>query len=211
MGLRIPDRLFARYYDRATAKYERAYAERKRALFADLGGTVVEIGPGTGVNLELMPMDLRWIGVEPNAHMHLLLRAKAKAQGREVDLRELSAGALPLGDGEADAVVSTLVLCSVPDVDAVLREIVRVLRPGGRFVFWEHVIAPSGRARRFFQHVMTPPQRVFASDCRANRDLAASIEAAGFASVDVERFEADEKSAGVPSWIRPHVCGVATR
>lgn len=142
--------------------------------------------------------------------MHDLLREKAEPLGLDVDLRPLSAGKLPLEDAAVDVVLSTLVLCSVPDVDAALSEVRRVLRPGGRFLFWEHVLAPEGRWRRLFQHVMTPAQRFFASDCRANRDLAASIRGAGFDSVELERFEPPPE-AGVPSWIRPHVRGTAVR
>ena len=128
--------LFAKYYDRAMARYERLLGPRKRELLSDLSGTVVELGPGTGVNLELLPPGLRWIGIEPNLHMHPALREKADRLGLEVDLRDLSGEKLPLEDGSVDAVLSTLVMCSVPDLPGILREVHRVLRPGGRFVFW---------------------------------------------------------------------------
>ncbi|MEM9380700.1 MAG: class I SAM-dependent methyltransferase [Planctomycetota bacterium] len=210
MGLRIPDRLFARYYDCATERYERAVADDKRRLLAGVSGTVVEIGPGTGSNLEYLSPGTRLIGIEPNVHMHRLLLEKAASLELDVDLRPLSAGRMPLEDGAADVVLSTLVLCSVPDVAAALAEVRRVLRPGGRFVFWEHVLAPEGRWRRLFQHAMTPAQRFLASDCRANRDLAAAIRGAGFESVVLEGFE-PPREAGVPSWIRPHVRGTAVR
>ena len=204
----LRQKLFARWYDRMMAAYEGQLRERKRALFSELRGSVVELGPGTGVNLSLLPAGVTWTGIEPNEFMHVQLRAKARELGLEIDLRTMSAGALPFEDASVDAVIETLVMCSVPDVAAALREVRRVLKPGGRFVFWEHVIAPSGRMRRGFQHAITPLQSFIGDGCRCNRDFAASVRAAGFDDVQLEEFEAPREAA--PAWVRPHVCGVAT-
>ncbi len=91
-------RLFARYYDRFQAPYEEHIEARKRRLFAGVSGTVVEIGPGTGANLRYLPSDCRWIGVEPNLHMHGPLREKARQAGLEVDLRTAGAKGIDVDD-----------------------------------------------------------------------------------------------------------------
>ncbi|MFT7669292.1 MAG: ubiquinone/menaquinone biosynthesis C-methylase UbiE [Planctomycetota bacterium] len=209
MASNLRSRLFARFYDRATARYELVMRERKRELFQTLSGRVVEIGPGTGANLALFPAGIQWVGIEPNEHMHPILEEKAKGLGFEVDLRALAAEKLPLENDSVDAVVSTLVLCSVPDLDSALREIKRVLRPAGQFYFWEHVIAPEGRALRTLQHILTPIHRALADGCHANRDLGPSIREAGFSSLDLEAFRVP--NAAAPAWIRPHISGVAVK
>jgi len=145
-------RLFAWEMAHLTAQYETAMREacappdggRKAALFANLEGTVLEIGPGTGANLSYYPQDIHWIGVEPNPFMHDYLREQAQTLGLTLDLRQGTAEDLGLADESVDAVVSTLVLCSVPEQARTLQEIRRVLRPGGRFLFVEHVAAPQG-------------------------------------------------------------------
>lgn len=201
--------LFAKYYDRAMARYERLLGPRKRELLADLSGTVVELGPGTGVNLELLPPGLRWIGIEPNLHMHPALREKADRLGLEVDLRDLSGEKLPLEDGSVDAVLSTLVMCSVPDLPGILREIHRVLRPGGRYVFWEHVLAPGPRSLRALQHALTPLHRLWADGCRCNRDVGAEVLSGPFQEVELEAFSIPREAG--PPWLRPHVAGAARK
>ncbi len=205
----IRRRLFARYYDRAIARYEHLLEPQKRELFSSLEGTVVEIGPGTGVNLALLPEGVRWIGIEPNEHMHPLLKEKAAALGFEVDLRDMHAEQLPLEDSSVDAVISTLVMCSLPDVSAALREVRRVLKPGAGLYFWEHVIAPEGVILRSFQNLVSPIHRFWADGCNTNRDLGTEIRAAGFSKVELQEFQAPRRAA--PPWVRPHVCGIATR
>ncbi len=208
-SLQLRRRLFARLYDRATQRYERIMRPRKRELLASLTGTVVELGPGTGASLELLPEAVRWIGIEPNQHMHPLLIARAESLGREIDLREHSAEALPLADASADAVLSTLVLCSVPDVGQVLAEVRRVLRPGGRYVFWEHVLAPEPGPLRWLQRGLTPLHRLLADGCRCDRDLEGELRRAGFEDLELEAFRAPREAA--PAWVRPHVRGFARR
>ena len=202
-------RLFATYYDAMTAEYDAAMAEPKRELLAQLHGLVVEIGPGTGSNLALLPEGVQWVGIEPNLHMHPLLKAKAQALGRSVDLRCLSAGKLPFEDGSVDCVLSTLVLCSVPDLDQTLAEILRVLKPGGRFVYWEHVLAPEGKRLRALQHLFNPLQRFLADGCRCNRDFLKGLERAGFQELRTDAFLLPKGLT--PPWIRPHVSGVGIR
>jgi ubiquinone/menaquinone biosynthesis C-methylase UbiE len=164
---------------------------------------VLEIGPGTGVNLPYLQPGIRWTGVEPNAYLREETRAEAARRG--VDARVLTgvAGQLPLPDRSVDAVVATLVLCSVPDQDAALAEVRRALRPGGRFVFIEHVGAPRGTWLRRVQRLVRPVWRIFGDGCHLDRDTVAAIERAGFARVQVEQFRVP---AGL---VAPHAAGVA--
>ncbi len=185
--------------------HERLVAERKQALLGSLTGVVVEIGPGTGASLPYLRRDVRWIGLEPNPYMHPYLRKKAESLGIEVDLRHGSADRMDVEDGAADAVVSTLVLCSVADVAAVLREVLRVLKPGGRFVFLEHVAAPKGTWLRRGQRIVRPLWRWIGDGCTPDRETRASIEQAGFREVRCEGFRVP-----VPL-VAPHIAGVATK
>jgi ubiquinone/menaquinone biosynthesis C-methylase UbiE len=200
----VRERLFAWILERGSRRHEPLVADRKRALLGDLSGDVLEIGPGTGVNFAYLPRSVRWIGVEPNAYLRERLRAEAARGGLSAELHAGTAERLPLPDRSVDAVVSTLVLCSVPDVDAVLEEVRRVLRPGGRFVFVEHVGAPPGTWLRAIQRLVRPLWRV-GGGCHPDRDTLAAIERAGFADLRAERFRV---AAGLVS---PHVAGVATR
>ncbi|WP_412069351.1 class I SAM-dependent methyltransferase [Rubrivirga sp. IMCC43871] len=203
-------RLFAWSLSHADAAQRRLYAARKRPLFETIEGrdgappVVVEIGAGTGLNARHLPAGARWVVVEPNVHFHDDIRASAAAHGLALTLSAGTAEALPLAAGAADAVVSTLVLCSVADVDAALAEARRVLRPGGRFVFVEHVAAPSGSMRRGWQRALRAPWGVVADGCRPDRETGRRIEAAGFASVALEPFDADL------FLVSPHIAGVAT-
>ena len=183
------------------------YGDTKRDLLGDLEGTVVEIGPGAGVNLPYYPAGLQWIGVEPNVHFHPRLRRRAAKQGLRADVIAGVAERLELADASADAVVSTLVLCSVGDQAAALAEIRRVLKPGGRFVFIEHVAAPRGSRLRRVQRFVRPAWGVIADGCRPDRETGRAIEAAGFADVQIERFDADMP---IPV-VRPHIAGTARR
>jgi ubiquinone/menaquinone biosynthesis C-methylase UbiE len=121
------------------------------------------------------------------------------------ELCEGSAERLPLEAASADAVIGTLVLCSVADVAAALREIRRVLKPGGRFVFIEHVVAPAGTWRWRLQRWVRPLWRVIADGCHPDRDTLSAIRAAGFARVEAEQFLAP---AGL---VAPHIAGIAVQ
>ena len=124
------------------AKYEQYIADRKAELFADLPRSVLEIGPGTGANLAYLPKGCRWIGIEPNPHMHDPLRDKADKLGVEADLREGAAERIAADDCSVDAVICTLVLCSVKNPAQALAEIRRVLRPGGALVYSTCTLLP---------------------------------------------------------------------
>lgn len=198
-------RLFAFVYEHAAGRHERLVAERKRALLAGLAGDVLEVGAGTGANLAHYAPGVRLVAVEPNVHMQAYLRERARERGIPIDVRSGLGERLPFEDASFDAVVATLVLCSADDPAAALRELRRVLRPGGRYVFLEHVAAPRGTALRRLQRCCRPFTSVLLDGCRPDRETGEAILGAGFASVGIERFD-----VALPL-VSPHVAGVAVR
>jgi SAM-dependent methyltransferase len=200
------DRFNAWLLGRGGDLMHRVYGRCKRALFDDLPPTVVEIGPGAGSNLRYFDRGTKVIAFEPNPFTHRRLREEAAERGIELDLRDMPAEQLDLPDASAGVVLSTLVLCSVHDPVRVLAEIRRVLRPGGRFLFIEHVAGPPGSPVRAVQRLVRHPWHWLFDGCHVDRDTAAMIEAAGVASVEIERFR-----LALPSPVRPHIVGVAVR
>ncbi|MEH2400532.1 class I SAM-dependent methyltransferase [Nostoc sp.] len=178
---------------------------RKRSLFANLQGKVLEIGTITGPNLPYYPKDIHWIGIEPNPHMHSYLQKQAQKLNLNIDLRMCNAEWLDAEDNSIDTVVSTLALCSVVNIDYTLQAILRVLKPGGRFLFIEHVAAPQGTVLRQLQRTISPIWKVIGDGCHPDRETWIALENAGFASVNYERFDAQ-----LPI-ISPHIIGVATK
>jgi ubiquinone/menaquinone biosynthesis C-methylase UbiE len=201
----IPQRLQAWILAHACPVYEKSVAPYKRALLGDLSGKILEIGPGTGVNLAYYPQTVRWIGIEPNPLLHAHLRAALDARRIAGEFRFGSAESLGVPDASLDAVVSTLVLCTVPDVPATLREVLRVLRPGGRFVFIEHVAAPPATFTHRLQRFVKPVWRYFGDGCQPDRETWKSIESAGFSSVHLDHFRVPSPVVG------PHIRGSAIK
>jgi SAM-dependent methyltransferase len=162
------------------------FAERRRRLLAAAEGTVVEIGAGTGLNFRHYPAGVEVLATEPDPHMlRAALRAARGATAR-LTVRQAPAESLPLPDASVDTVVSTLVLCSVPDQAAALAEANRVLRPGGRLVLVEHVrAADPAVARR--QDRREGFQVRFAGSCHPNRDTLGAVAAAAFDTAAVQR------------------------
>jgi len=196
-------RLFAAGYDRATAGTERgALGDARRELVGSARGRVLEIGAGTGANLPHYPAQVEVVLTEPDAHMAKRLRAKAGG----LPALEASADALPFPDDSFDTVVATLVFCSVPDVTSALREVRRVLAPGGSLLFLEHVRAQPGSARERWQDRLNPPWRAFACGCNCNRDFLGYLRAAGFTVGEVR----EEEWGFMPAILRPVVVGRAS-
>lgn len=198
-------RVFAWIMAHGATEYESAVSDRKQALFANLHGDVLEIGPGTGPNLPYYPQDIHWIGIEPNPYMHSYLKKEADRLGLNIDLRFGSAERLDAEDNSMDAVVSTLVLCSVPNLPGTLQEVLRVLKPGGRFLFIEHVAAPKGTLLRRAQSGVKPIWKAIGDGCNPDRETWVALENAGFESVNCQHFQAP-----VPI-VSPHIVGVATK
>lgn len=200
-------RVFAFLLPKVNAKYERLMAARKRTLLGDLRGKVLEIGPGAGVNLSHYDLSVQWIGIEPNPFMQAYLQKEAKRCGLQVDLRAGNAERLDAADQSMDAVVCTLVLCSVRDTGEVLKEIRRVLKPGARFVFIEHVAAPRGTWLRLLQNWLRPFLVHFAVGCHPNRETWTAIRSAGFSNMTLYHFRAPT----LLPILSPHIAGVAIR
>jgi SAM-dependent methyltransferase len=203
-------RFFAYMMSKSGHEYDAMVAARKRRLFGDLRGDVLEIGPGTGPNLPYFAPDVHWIGVESNPAMLPYLQQAAHRQGRtsygtRFEIRLSDAEILPVEDGSMDAVVSTLVLCSVPNPAKTLQEIKRVLKPGGKFVFIEHVAAPHGSSLRRMQGFIRPVWEWQGGGCQPDRETWVAIEQAGFSQVKLEHFRVQ-----VPI-VSPQIAGVAIK
>lgn len=203
--------IMAAIYDRFMQKTEEHGVRDWRAeLLGDLRGSVLEVGAGTGINLAHYPPQVeRLVLSEPDRHMRRRLeeRLASDPPSIDVELDGSSIEALPFPDGSFDAVVSTLVLCSVPDLAASLAEVHRVLKPGGRFVFLEHVAADERPGRLLWQKRIEPFWRWFAGNCHLTRRTGQAIEAAGFV---VERSVRASMRKALP-FVRPTVRGVARR
>ncbi len=168
----------------------KALGARKRALFRDLPKRVLEIGPGLGANFRYYPAGTRVTALEPSPFMHDSLHAAASRYDIELEIVEEWAEKLSLQDACVDAVVGTLVLCSVRKPVRVMEQVHRVLAPRGRFIFLEHVGAPRGSVRRRVQGALAPPWRVVFEGCEPNRDTRGLIERTGFSEVQVEEYVA---------------------
>lgn len=201
-------RLFSAAYDFGLRATEAAgLRQMRRELLAQARGRVLELGAGTGLNLEHYPAGLEGLTlVEPDPHMTSRLREKLARSGRDAEVVEAPAERLPFGDDSFDAVVVTLVLCTVPDPAAALAEVRRVLRPGGRLLFLEHVRSPDPSLARW-QDRLERPWRFFGDGCHCNRDTVAAIGAAGFELDEVERGSLPK----APPIVRPLARGTATR
>jgi ubiquinone/menaquinone biosynthesis C-methylase UbiE len=199
-------RAFALGYDFFFARAERGgLRELRRGALAGASGTTLEIGAGTGLNHDLYPPAVTALTLtEPFEPMARQLREKAAALTLPVEVVETPAEELPFADASFDTVALTLVLCTVPEPDRALAEIARVLKPGGRFLFLEHVRAPEpGLA--VWQDRLNPPWRVFGHGCNCNRDTLATIERS---PLTVERAERG-RIPKMPPIVKPMLIGAA--
>ena len=196
--------IFAALYDRLGGVAERGWlGDRRARLLVGASGQVLEIGGGTGANLPHYRRAGRVVVAEPDPYMREKLRRKLGTAPVPVDVSEAGAESLPFPDGSFDAVVSTLVLCTVPDQGAALAEVRRVLRPGGRLLFIEHVRAEGYAAR--VQDGILPVWRRLLAGCHPNRDTPRSIREAGFEIGALETF----LPPGPLTGLVPHVQGEA--
>jgi ubiquinone/menaquinone biosynthesis C-methylase UbiE len=187
-------------------KADRYLASYKSELFADVCGTVLEVGPGAGANLRYFAgKEIRWVGVEPNPYMNRHLAEEARRVGLRIDVLCGAAEDLPVKAASVDYAISTLVLCSVTDQRRALSELVRVLKPGGKLVFIEHVAAPPGTLLRRIQSFVKPLWRRMGDGCSPDRETRASIERSGLAIGHIIEF-----AAPLPI-VRPHIAGYAIK
>ena len=185
----------------------RKYRLVKRELFGGLPRTILEIGAGDGANFRYLAPGTHVVAVEPNVRMHPYLHEAARLHGVTVDVRPGVAERLPMPDASVEAVISSLVLCTVEDPERALAEVRRVLRPGGRFWCIEHVAAPARTSIALIQRWVHRPWRWLFEGCETQRDTARLLREAGFSSVEITPFTL--RTAFVP--IRPQIAAVALR
>jgi ubiquinone/menaquinone biosynthesis C-methylase UbiE len=204
MGLR--SRIFAMTYDRQVAKVEQAgLGEMRQRLLSGASGRVLEVGGGTGANLGHYGPGVESLTVaEPYPPMLRRLQRRAGDKAPGATIVQAPAEELPFEDGSFDSVVSTLVLCGVDDQARALDELRRVLRPGGKLLFLEHVRADDPELAHRQDRLNFLNRFVACCDC--NRATLAAIEARGFEVEEVEHAELPK----VPSFVRPLIVGTAT-
>jgi ubiquinone/menaquinone biosynthesis C-methylase UbiE len=197
---------FSALYDRLfKATEEAGLRQMRRELVAEAKGRVLELGAGTGANVELYPAAVEELVLaEPDPHMTKHLREKLAEWGSAAEVVEAPAERLPFDDSSFDTAVVTLVLCTVPDPAAALAEIARVLKPGGKFLFIEHVRSEKSSLARW-QDRLERPWRFLGDGCHCNRDTVATIDAS---PLTLGKVEHDKLPKAVPI-VEPLVSGSA--
>jgi len=189
----------------------RQYGSKKKELFKGVKGRILEIGPGTGVNLRFFDKDVNWIGIEPNQAMHPYLKSEAERLGINAEIKTGMSEHVHIENESVDHVVSTIVLCSVKNVENTLNEIKRVLKPGGTFLFLEHQADKPWTWRRMIQNIVPYTRwRYFSDGCTPSRSLGRAIESVGFEKVSYQEFM-QEGSGIILAINRPHICGWAKK
>jgi ubiquinone/menaquinone biosynthesis C-methylase UbiE len=206
---RVSHPIFARLWGWMSPRMDRSgVVERRRRLLEGLSGRVLEVGAGNGLNFAHYPPGVSSVlAVEPEAHLRQEALANAALAQVPVDVVAGVADHLPAEDESVDAVVYSLVLCSVADQARALREGRRVLRTGGQLRFFEHVRAESAGLRRAQTLLDATVWPTLGGGCHAGRDTAAAIENAGFAIEELERFRFPDVRLALPT--SPHILGKA--
>jgi ubiquinone/menaquinone biosynthesis C-methylase UbiE len=200
-------RFFAWFLRKGDRLNDQIYGRIKAELFQEINGKVVEIGPGTGVNFEYLPKDIEWLGIEPNELFWPDLKRKAESKGIVPRIEKGSDSRLPLADDSADVALVTLVLCSVKNPGAMIAEIKRILKPGGRLIFIEHVAAEPKTFLSFLQSIFNPVGKLLADGCNCNRETWKTLEAAGFSRLEISRRQID----GTFVVVKTHIIGYAVK
>lgn len=186
-------------------KYK-SLGELKQTLLGNLQHKVLEIGPGAGANLAYYPNDILWIGVEPNVYMYPYLKREAQQQGlSNIELYQGTAEDLPVKDESIDTVVSTHVLCSVSQVYRSLQEIKRILKPGGDFIFIEHIAGECGTWTRRIQDGIEPVWKTLFDNCYPNRQTGEILQQIGLETVNYYEFK-----LAFPI-VSPHIAGIVRK
>jgi ubiquinone/menaquinone biosynthesis C-methylase UbiE len=151
-------------------------------------GIVLEIGFGSGLNLSYYSSEVtKLYALEPSAEFYAKSNANRKNSKLNIVHIQSSAEKIPLPDNSVDSVVSTFVLCSIPNVKSALTEIYRVLKPGGVFIFLEHGLSPN-TAYAFLQNLGTPFSKLCAGGCHLNRDITKLVFSVNFKKKKLEKF-----------------------
>ena len=175
--------------------------QQRRQLVPQAHGRVLEVGMGTGRNLPFYDRNriTRLVGVDPAMQMHRLAQKRSREAGIAVELMGLSAEQLPTADASFDTVVCTYTLCSIPDAVQALREMRRVLVPGGKLLFCEHGRAPDENVRRW-QDRLQPLWGPLAGGCHLGRDIPSLLNDAGFAATMHAAYLAGPRPMTFHSW-----------
>jgi SAM-dependent methyltransferase len=199
--------LFARFFDRISRTMEAEVGRYRAELLAGLSGRVLEIGAGNGMNFGHYPPTVaEVVALEPEPYLRERAQAAAPAAPVAVTVRDGVAAPVPLEGGSFDAAVASLVLCTVPDPDAAVAELRRVLRPGAELRFFEHVRSSrpyKARLQRLLDRTGVWPRLI--GGCHTARDTLATLERADFAIAKARRV--DVGPAANPA--NPHVVGAA--
>jgi ubiquinone/menaquinone biosynthesis C-methylase UbiE len=210
--LGLNERFFAWYYPKVVGLAERSgQAETRRDLLSEARGRTLEIGAGSGFNLPHYTSRVTELVVsEPSPHMREHLRERLNIDPPPVgswEIVDASAETLPFEGESFDTVTGGFILCSIPNPDAALAEFARVLKPGGRYIFLEHVHAGEGTALGRFQDLIEVPHRYFAAGCHPNRRTWETI---ADSPLEIERLERGQQPKAPPS-VRPTILGSAVR
>ena len=165
------------------------YVKKHRGLaLAGVSGDVLEIGFGTGMNLAFYPPGVEKLTViDPSGGMHAKARRRVAESGIEVESHQLGAEKLPFDAGRFDSVVSTFTMCTIGDLAGALREIRRVLKPGAKLFFLEHVASADPKVLRW-QNRLNPVQKLLGCGCHINRDIESYIRQGEFEILTIDRF-----------------------
>jgi ubiquinone/menaquinone biosynthesis C-methylase UbiE len=178
--------------------------EQRARVCEGLAGDVVEIGFGSGLNVPFYPAGVtRVAAVEPADAGWKLAEKRLRDAPVPVERSGLDGQSLPLPDDSFDAALSTWTMCTIPDIDAALRELRRVLKPGGRLHFVEHGLAPDENVRRW-QHRLNPVQNRLFGGCNLNRPTVDLLRGAGFEVEHVDEYY----EQGSPKFLGAHSLGV---
>lgn len=184
----------------------RKFQEQREQALASVHGNVLEIGFGTGLNLPHYPKGVTWLtALDPAIRLQKTVAQRSAELSFPVQLLHLSAEKLPFEDGRFDCVVSTWTLCTIPDALGALREVQRVLKPGGKFVFLEHGRSGDEKVAKW-QDWLNPIQRIIACGCNLNRPIDALIRQAGLRLDLLDRFQ----MPGIPRIAGEIYRGIAT-
>jgi SAM-dependent methyltransferase len=181
--------------DGACGRADVRLRSRKFHLFGAACGTVLEIGAGSGINRRYMPLATDYLALEPEERFRNRLEVVADR------VLQTCAEDIPLPDGSVDSVVSCMVLCSVADLDGTLREIYRVLKPGGMLLVVEHVAAPKGTWLRLCQRVSRPLCRSLELGCQPDRETSKALRGSRFRLDYWEGFTLRLRAPLVRDWV----------
>ncbi len=204
---KLRSRFEARLLDASAESNHETQGARKTAEIGSMSGTVVELGPGTGVNMRYYARGVRVIAIEPNPVMHDRLRRHADEHEVDMEIRTLQGESIDVADGEADGVVGTLLLCGVEDPAMVINEAHRVLKPGGRYFFTEHVRAPESTWMHRTQRVLRRPHGWMFNGCRTDQDTGSLLRGSAFETVEI--LEEDRGPRGL--YVRYGIIGTAVK